>query len=257
MSLADSATVVAIVQARMGSSRLPGKVLLNLGSRPVLDWVVTRLERASTVGAVVVATSRKPADDAIEAICRQRGWALFRGSEEDVLDRYYEASLSYPCDVVVRVTADCPLVDPGIVDEVVRAVWRSPAADYASNVIDPRTFPRGLDVEAFTPDALAAAWRQDRSGWREHVTPFLYRNPDRFRLRRVAHPEDLSRYRWTLDTPADLAALRALIAQVPEPHAPWTAYVVAAERLPHLAEKNRHVSQVIPAITDPLPAPER
>lgn len=227
----------------MGSTRLPGKVLLDLAGRPVLEWVVSRLSRAGSLFRIVIATSAQPSDDPIEDLCLARGWNVFRGSEEDVLDRYYQASLQYPGDAVVRVTADCPLVDPVVVDQVVGALFASPSVDYASNILAPRTFPRGLDVEAFTVRALTEAWHLDDSAWREHVTPILYRTPDRFRLRSVANEEDLSNYRWTVDTPEDLEAVRALIRLVPNPAAPWQAYASAVSRNPGLTAINQSVAQ--------------
>lgn len=227
----------------MGSERFPGKVLMELGGRVVLEWVVQRLARATTLSSVVVATSTLAENDPIADLCRRRDWPLFRGSEEDVLDRYFQAAQCYPSEVVVRVTADCPLIDPALVDEVVRAVNAAPRVDYASNVLEPRTYPRGLDVEAFTVQALAEAWQLDKSGWREHVTPFIYRNPQRFRLRGVVNEVDLSEYRWTIDTRADLAAVRALVQHVPDPEASWHDYVTGIRHAPHLADINRGVVQ--------------
>lgn len=233
----------AIVQARMGSNRLPGKVLMDLDGRPVLKWVVERLCQARRIQRVVVATSTEATDDPIAELSATEGWDVFRGSEHDVLDRFYQASLVFPSDLYVRVTADCPLVDPTLVDSVVEALLEHPPVDYASNVIEPRTYPRGLDVEAFTAGALAEAWRSDASAWREHVTPFLYRNPERFRLRGVRNEVDFSLYRWTVDTPDDLEALRALVTLVPDPHAPWFRYLAAMADHPALAEINREVRQ--------------
>src|SRR5277367_2863697 len=147
--------VVAIVQARMGSTRLPGKVLIDLGGETVLARVIARLRRAELVKEIVVATTDSAADDAIVGECRRLDVPTFRGSESDVLDRYYWAARGCPASVVVRITSDCPLIDPQLVDETIR-VFQQQQADYASNTFS-RTYPRGLDAEAFTTAALEQA----------------------------------------------------------------------------------------------------
>lgn len=206
----------------MGSRRLPGKVLLPVGGQPTIEWVFRRTKAASTVTEVVIATSGKQGDDVLADHCLRLGWPVFRGSETDVLDRYHEAAHAHGAETVVRVSGDCPMVDPSIIDRIVRALWEKPAVDYASNILEPRTFPRGLDVEAFTIDALVKAWAEDANpAWREHVTPYIYRNPDKFRMRQVKHDVDLSSMRWTLDTPEDLEFLRRLLAEVSDLHASW------------------------------------
>lgn len=195
---------VAIIQARTGSTRLPGKVLLPLLDKPILAHVVERTRRARLVDEVVVATTRLAADDAIATLAKEAGWALERGSEADLLDRYVEAARAHSADVVVRITSDCPLIDPDLIDDVVRALEAS-GADYASNVLEPRSYPRGLDVEAVTFDALERANVADTDpAWREHATAYVYRHPESFRLARVASPEDYSGHRWCVDTAEDL-----------------------------------------------------
>ena len=178
---------VAIIQARMGSTRLPGKVLLDLAGEPMLARVVHRVQRAASLQEVIVATTVQPADDAITQLCAGRGWPCARGSQDDVLDRYYQAATASQADVVVRITSDCPLIEPDVIDQVVGALLAGqPEVDYASNVQPPRTFPRGLDVEVIRFDALERAWREDVDpAWREHVTPYLYRHPERFRIHGV------------------------------------------------------------------------
>jgi glutamate-1-semialdehyde 2,1-aminomutase/spore coat polysaccharide biosynthesis protein SpsF len=199
---------VAIVQARMASTRLPGKVLADLAGRPMLARVVERVRWAASVERVVVATSTSPADDAVARFCAHSGVACFRGAEHDVLDRFCQAARAHEADTVVRITADCPLLDPEVIDRVVGALRRDDA-DYASNV-NPPTYPDGLDVEAFTFAALARAWEQARTpAEREHVTPYL-RHSGRFRTSNVSHHTDLSRHRWTVDEPADLEFVRAV-----------------------------------------------
>src|SRR5215813_1256921 len=165
--------ISAIIQARMGSTRLPGKVLMNIGGRSALARVVRRLSRATLIHHVIVATSDLPADDAIVKECARLAVACFRGSESDVLDRYYWAAKANDASAVVRITSDCPLIDPQLVDETIQA-FETAQADYASNVI-PRTYPRGLDTEGFTTEGLAWAWLEAREPHqREHVTPFFH-----------------------------------------------------------------------------------
>lgn len=235
--------VVAIVQARMGSTRLPGKVLLELAGAPVLRCVMNRLGRARTLDALVVATTVRPEDDALEAECRRSGWTCFRGSEEDVLDRYYQAALAHDADEIVRVTSDCPLIEPKIVDEVVTAL-RESGADYAANILPPRTFPRGLDVEAIRFAALERAWREDTDpARREHVTPYLYRHPERFRLHGVTGEGDHSHQRWTVDTPEDLAFVRRIYEHFGHDRFSWRDALALLDRYPEWLAINQDVVQ--------------
>lgn len=203
--------VVAIVQARMGSSRLPGKVMLDLGGEPLLARCVERVRRSRTLDEVVVATTSLAADDAIEELCRARGWPCVRGSEVDVLDRYRQAAVAHRAEVVVRVTSDCPLIDPEIVDRVVAEfLSRQPAVDYACNMLADGECPRGLDVEVMRVEALSRAWRDDTdAAWREHVTPFIVHHPELFRIHHVVL--DMPRIRWTVDAPEDLVLVRLIL----------------------------------------------
>jgi len=236
---------VAIIQARMGSTRLPGKVLLDLAGRPLIAWSVDRLRRAQTIDQVVVATTTRPADNAIESVCALHGWPCFRGSEDDVLDRYYQAALAHHADTVVRVTADCPLVEPEIVDRVLETLLDSRLAlDYASNVLPPRTFPRGLDVEVMRFAALERAWTEDRNpACREHVTPYLYRHPELFRLQGIFHTPDLSHHRWTVDTLEDLALIRTICDYLGGDRFSWRDILAAFDAHPEWVDINRHVTQ--------------
>lgn len=235
--------VVAIIQARLGSTRLPGKVLLDLAGEPMLARVVDRTRRAQTLDDVVVATTVQPADDVITHLCAERGWPCFRGSEEDVLDRYYRAAQAHQADVVVRITSDCPFIDPGVVDKVV-STFLDAKADYASNCLE-RTYPRGLDTEVMTRSALERAWRQATQHYqRVHVTPYLHQNPDLFRLLSVTNDRDYSHYRWTVDTPEDLAFIRTVYERLGnDDTVEWTDVLVLLEREPALTELNRAVQQ--------------
>ena len=185
--------------------------MLDLAGRPMLERVVNRVRRSKTVSNVVIATTIQPGDDTIVDLCESHGWKYFRGSETDVLDRYYQAASTFKADIVVRITADCPLIEPEIIDTVVNeflSVYRD--ADYVSNTLI-RTFPRGLDVEVISYTALSKAWQEDHDpASREHVTPYIWRRPEKFRIRNVANDRDYSYMRWTVDTAEDMAFVRKI-----------------------------------------------
>lgn len=194
--------IVGIIQARTSSSRLPGKVLKPILGQPMLARQLERLKRAARMDALVVATSDLPEDDAIERLCRDVATPCFRGSLDDVLDRIYGAARHHNATVVVRLTADCPLTDPEVIDDLI-AFFEAGDYDYASNTIEP-TWPDGLDAEVMRFTALETAWREATAGSdREHVTPFLYNHPTRFNLGSFKNPTDLSGLRWTVDEPED------------------------------------------------------
>ena len=243
--------VVAIVQARLGSTRLPGKVLLELAGEPVLARVINRLGRARRLDEVVVATTTEPADDPIARLCERRNWPCGRGSELDVLDRYYHVAKVHNADAVVRVTSDCPLIEPTIVDRAVEMFLAGqPELDYAANTLPPRTFPRGLDTEVVKMDALERAWAEsaDKPS-REHVTYYLYSKPGRFRLRGMTNDHNLSHMRWTLDTPEDLDLLRRIYDHFGDDRFAWTDVLKLLEARPEWLEINRRVVQKKPEDT--------
>lgn len=197
----------------MGSSRLPGKVLMDLGGEPVLARVFNRSRRARLVHQTIIATSTSQADDSIVARCNKLGAACWRGSEENVLERYYFAASYCAADVVVRITSDNPLVDPVLIDEVVAKLLES-GADYVNNR-SPRTYPQGLDVEAFMMQALQRAWSEAKDPYQlEHVTPYFYQHPELFNCASVCGSFDCSHHRWTLDTPEDLKLIREIYARL-------------------------------------------
>ncbi len=236
--------VVAVIQARMASTRLPGKVMLDLAGEPMLVRVLNRTKRAGMLDEVVVATTTGPEDDSIVDLAATYGWPSFRGSEEDLLDRYYRAANRYSADVVVRVTSDCPLVEPILIDEIVRDFMEKGPVDYASNTFPSRTFPRGLDVEVIAFDALERAWREDKNpAWREHVTPYIYRHPKEFCLRPVVHDKDYSYMRWTVDTADDLALIRKIYDHFGHDEFSWEDVLSLLEEKPELLEINSHVLQ--------------
>lgn len=204
--------VVAIIQARMGSTRLPGKVLMDLAGKPMLAFMVKRLSLAHSLREMWVATSTLAQDDPIATLCSSLGVPCHRGPEEDVLERYRQAADVSKADVVVRLTADCPLICPEVVDKVVTAFLDTmPTADYATNCLR-RTYPRGLDTEVLPSGVLDTAAREAREpADREHVTRFVWRQPDRFRQVSVEDAEDHSALRWTVDTAEDLRLVHLIV----------------------------------------------
>jgi spore coat polysaccharide biosynthesis protein SpsF len=234
---------VAIVQARMGSSRLPRKVLKDLGGATVLDRVLNRLGRSRLIQESLVATTTEPADDAIVEHCERAGRKIFRGSEQDVLDRYYQAAKSMDADAVVRITSDCPVIDPEVTDATIRA-FLDRRADYASNTLV-RSFPRGLDTEVMTMQALERAWHESTKPYeREHVTPYIYENPSKFKLHGIENDTDCSQHRWTVDTPEDLQLLQAIYARFGgRDDFGWREVLKLVEGNPSLAEINSRVAQ--------------
>ena len=207
---------VAIVQARMTSQRLPGKVLQVCGDRPLLDWQLLRLQRCTAIDDIWIATSDQVCDEPISQWAQRAGIPCYRGAADDVLARYVAAARTARADVVVRITADCPLIDPEVTDRVVMdLVEHAHECDYASNVLE-RTFPRGLDVEAFFVDALERMNRLSQTlASREHVTlAARSERPELFLTRSVRDDADNSDLRWTVDVPADLELIRALHSQL-------------------------------------------
>jgi len=236
--------IVAIIQARMGSTRLPGKVLMDIAGQTMLARVVNRVRRSTRIDETVIATTVSQSDEPVVAECQKLNVTCFRGSEKDVLDRYYQAALAYNAEGVVRITSDCPLTDPGIVDLVIREFFKKVPLDYASNNLPPRTFPRGVDVEVFSWTALERAWFQDHNpAWREHVTPFLYRNPQSFRLHRVINQTDYSSMRWTVDTTEDLALVRRVFEHFGHDGFSWKEVLNLVKQHPDWMEINRGIQQ--------------
>lgn len=198
----------------MTSSRLPGKVLRKVLGKSLLEYQVERLRRVSNQPEIVIATTTNIADDPVEAVCDKLGLACFRGSEQDVLSRYHGAADLAKADIVVRVTSDCPLIDSRAVSAVLDLLGNGTKFDYVSNVME-RTYPRGMDSEAFTFAALDTAHREaHKPAEREHVTPFILTQPSKFRLGSVKYHRDLSFHRWTVDTEEDFELIRNLLEDV-------------------------------------------
>ena len=198
--------VVAIVQARMSSKRLPGKVLKTIDEKPLIEILLYRLSHSKAINTIILATSENPENDVLAATVEKMGYDVFRGSEDDVLDRYYHAAKWYGAEIVVRITGDCPIIDPNVVDGVVECFIKN-NVDYASNV-EPPTYPDGLDVEAFSFFALEHAHANATSKFdREHVTPFI-RDRSNFKKNNLAYCKDVSKERWTVDTVQDFEVLQ-------------------------------------------------
>ena len=239
-------SVVAVIQARMGSTRLPGKVLFEVAGQTVLGHVIRRVRAARGVDAVVVATTDLPEDDVVVATAEACGAGVTRGSRDDVLGRYAMAFEQHGGTTGIRVTSDCPAIDPQLLSSGLD-IFAAESPDYLSNVVV-RTYPRGYDFEIFTIPVLLAAAREARDGYsREHVTPFLYRHPERFSVRSLerADPMETSAWRITLDTPEDWMLIRRLFeALAPENPLFGLAEVEAyLTGHPDLLELNRSVSQ--------------
>lgn len=227
-----------VVQARMGSTRLPGKVLKDIAGRPMLSYQMERLRRVKRAERIVVATTDQPADDAVERFCQKEKIACVRGSEHDVLARYHLAIERFPADVVVRITADCPLIDPAIVDEAIAAY----EPDYVSNMLE-TTYPYGMAVEVFSAQALREAHREAKDpAEREHVTPFIYRHPERYRLRSLTMAPNLSHHRWTVDTPEDFELVSRLLKTL-KPHFTLQDVLAVLDQHPDWCAINAHVEQ--------------
>jgi spore coat polysaccharide biosynthesis protein SpsF len=216
---------------------------MDICGEPMLARVMKRLQRANFVDGLLVATTTEPEDDTLANICVMRGWLCYRGSRDNVLDRYYQAASKCGADVVVRVTSDCPLIDPQVVDQVVSEFHRS-KVDYASNTLI-RTYPRGLDTEAMTMAALEKAFALAKDRYQcEHVTPYLYQNPQQFRLWCVEAEANYSHHRWTVDMPEDLALIRAIYDRLDGGGLfGWRKVLGLLDREPCLSQMNQHIQQ--------------
>ena len=225
--------VVAIIQGRMSSSRLPGKILADISGQPMLSRVMIRASRAKTLDQIIFATTTDASDDPVAEYCDFSGISVTRGSQFDVLDRYYQTASQAKADVIIRITADCPVIDPDLIDDVVRAVISNQSSvDFVCNRLPPpyqRTYPIGLDIEACTFEALKKTWKEAKEPQhREHVMPYIYEgvqlsvisrqlsegtSASGFRVALLHHTTDFGDYRWTVDTPEDLEFIRQVYAR--------------------------------------------
>jgi len=263
---------LAIIQARMASSRLPDKVLLEIGGRPMLAWVVERTRRANLVDEVIVATTTDPSDDPVAAFCSEKGYAVTRGSVHDVLDRYYQTAKPHTPERIVRITADCPLLDSTLINETIQALSSIHSSlstdqpsifDFTTNRLPlpwGRTYPIGLDVEVFTWDALQRAWHEtDQKHHREHVTPYFYEDipvddlqfkennpspaegisPRGFHVALLHHEQDCGHLRWTVDTPEDLNFVCEVVSRLHNTDDfTWFDVLALVQHEPDLAQIN-------------------
>ncbi len=196
--------VLAIVQARMGSTRLPGKTLIEIEGKPLLEHVINRIRYCKTINKIIIATTIKSEDKAIVRLTEKLQVETYTGSSEDVLDRFYQVASKYGGEVIVRITADDPFKDPNVIDEIVNYFLLHPGINYVSNTIEP-SYPVGIDVEVFSYEALKKAWgAAERPREREHVTPYIFCNPGLFKVANYKNSEQLSHLRWTIDTKEDL-----------------------------------------------------
>ena len=203
----------AIIQARMTSTRLPGKVLLDLEGKPVLWHVVNRIKQAKKVDEVIIATTTDKADDPIVEFCKENKISYFRGSMDNVLQRYCKAAQKYKLDIIIRITSDCPVIDPLLIDEAIN-IFLSKKADYVSNKVQ-NTFPPGLDVEVFRLKDLLAIDKVAKEKYeREHVTPYFYTHPKKYKLIPIKFKKDISNLRLTLDTREDYKLMSEIYAQL-------------------------------------------
>jgi spore coat polysaccharide biosynthesis protein SpsF len=243
--MSDHHPVIAITQARMGSTRLPAKVLKPILGKPLLWWHLTRLRRAKLLDGVIVATTEAPGSDPIAEIADGLGIPVHRGSEQDVLARFAGAAAHMAAETIVRVTSDCPLIDPALVDQVIgEYLAHRPATQYVS--LDVARFPRGLDTEVFSRAALDEAREEATDPFEhEHVTPFLWRQPERFGLRQLSTAEEIAPYRLCVDEEADLTLVTRLIEMLAptRPHFGWRDCIDLLARDPSLAGLNAHIRQ--------------
>lgn len=237
--------VVAIMQARIASTRLPGKVLADIEGEPMLAREINRALRAELVDELVVATTNESEDDLIAEFCSDRGYAYYRGSSLDVLDRFYEAAKLHQAEIAVRLTGDCPLIDPSLIDQTVAAFRAAdPPVDFATNRLPyEKTFPVGTDTEVCAFAALEQTWVEATlPHHREHVMPYLYEEPTRFRTLLVRSEQDFSQYRWTVDTEEDLDVIRRIFGHFGgRDDFSWTEVLDLYESQPQLMSLNAEV----------------
>ncbi len=238
--------IVIINQARMTSTRLPGKVMREVLGKPLLEYQIERLRRVGLADEIVTATTVNASDDAIVQLSERLGVATFRGPEQDVLARYHGAARAFGADVVVRVTSDCPINDPAVIDQVIgRYLDADGRLDFVNTALCP-SFPNGIGAAAFSFRCLDIAHREATDpAEREHVTPFIFWRPERFRLDCVRNDSDCSRQRWTVDTPEDFELMRRIIEHLyPEnPHFGWREVLRLLQEHPEWQSINAHVRQ--------------
>lgn len=245
----ESMRTIAIIQARMNSSRLPGKVLREIAGKPMVGWVIERCRLSARLDEVAVATTTDASDDPVEEYCILQGVGVYRGDQFDVLDRYYQAARCFGAEVIVRVTADCPLIDAEVIDHTLQTFFET-GVDFAANRLPPpftRTYPIGLDTEVCSFQALERAWKEAVEPYeREHVMPYLYDVKDRFRTLLVNYPIDYGKVRLTVDTAEDLEFMRQVFSRfAPDGNFSWLDVLALLEREPELSRINAGVQHKV------------
>lgn len=236
--LEKSQKIVAIIQARMGSSRLPGKTLVDILGKPLLYHIVQRIKASKYIDEIIIATTTESIDQAIVKFAKENDLLFYMGSVNDVLDRFYNASIRVNADIVVRITADDPFKDPVIIDKVITYLITHPELDYASNTIKP-TYPEGLDVEVLRFNALKNAYENAKlRSEREHVTPYVWKNPEKFNIANIENDKDLSYYRWTLDYEEDLEFVRKVYSGI------YKGEVFLLDDILFFLKENPHISNL-------------
>ena len=237
--------VVTVIQARIGSSRLPGKVMLSLSGKPLLIRMYERVAMAKKAGKIIIATSTNPNDDQIEELCIDNNISYYRGNENDLLDRHYKAALKYGADAVVKIPSDCPLIDPHVIDKVITTYLDNhDNYDFVSN-LHPATFPDGNDVEVISFQTLERTWQEaTRDFEREHTTPYIWENPNKFSLGNVEWEAKLnysSTHRWTIDYEEDYIFIRTVYEELYHKKPNFTLYDILnlLEDKPFIYEINR------------------
>jgi spore coat polysaccharide biosynthesis protein SpsF len=236
--------VVAIIQARMGSSRLPGKILKPVLGKTLLEYQLNRIERIKQINEIVVATTTNEIDNKIVDLCNRLSIPFFRGPEEDVLKRYYDTAKQYGANTIVRLTSDCPVIDPIIIENTIN-YYLNNNFDYVSNTLE-RTFPRGMDTEVFSFQALERAFNEgEEKHFREHVTPYIYQNPDIFKLGSFYSKKDNSQYRLTVDTQEDFDLIEKIILNLYPRNNQFNlnAIIDLLTEKPELVKINAHIEQ--------------
>lgn len=238
--------IAIIVQARMTSTRLPGKVLKTVMGKPLLEYLVERLRKVKLADKIIIATTINNTDEPIVELCKKLDVLCFRGSEGNVLSRYFYAAGMYNAHTVVRITSDCPLIDPNVVDNIIGFYLRNKKRyDYVSNTLK-RTFPRGMDVEVFDFKLLSEAFNEtDLSYDCEHVTPFIYRQPQRYRVHNISYIQDKSFYRWTVDTKEDFELIEVILNSIypTKPDFTLEDLLELLEKNPQWLKINSHIEQ--------------
>lgn len=239
--------IICIIQARTGSSRLPKKIFLDLGGKKVLGRVIERVSKSKLINKVIIASPDSPENNIIEEYVKENypESGVYRGSENDVLDRYYQAAKKFDADIVIRITSDCPLMDAKVLDKVIRE-FVDKKVDYAANVLGRRTYPRGLDIEVFSFAALEKMWREAKDADdREHVTLYLRKRPEIFSTHNVEGDKDYSRYRLTLDEENDYKLINLIYQKLlPKTENFGLEHIVnLLEKEPRLVNINSEVEQ--------------